>query len=690
MHDTSIPQPLKYLVDTNDFIVIVNAVFAEYIPLMQVEGLYLFQISADESHIRNIAESVKDDSGIQMPGELAVSEMAFLNHEMVIVDHHRMGNLPEGYRMLFAPVYIREKAAMYVGAMVRELRFSQEQLTLLSQVTLLIQSIAAQKNFEDSLESSYRLLEDVLDEIPTGVAVLDKNEKEVLLMNHMAAESIAVQNAMGMGLERYTASGEIHIDEIYEKETGLWFDVQFNNIQWINGEHVLICTAIDVTQKIKNQQRIEYQANNDYLTGLFNRMKCERDLSEIIENSVKTGERGVLLFLDLDNFKQVNDGLGHQYGDVLLQEIASGIQSIQHIENSCYRLGGDEFVIIIRPEVFGEITRIVEKISHMFNKPWTIMEVEYYCTMSMGLAIFPDHGTTVQDIIKKADYAMYEAKKGGKNRYLWYEENKSEGNKEQKELEETIRTAVVEEFREFELFYQPVVDVDGAIMGAEALLRLNSEKYGRMMPVEFIPVAEYLGLISHIGNFVLRDACKTLKEWNDRFDSNLKMHINISSVQLMSPYAVERIMGIIRESGADATNVVLDLSETAEFRDEDKAFSTLDILRAHGVKVSLDDFGTGDVSLSLLKRLDTYVVKVDSSFIKNAASDVFKNSVIHSVCAMSKDMKFKVCFEGVETEQQKEFATSAGADFMEGYLFGTAMHKIEFEKELMKEKNRNE
>ena len=167
----------------------------------------------------------------------------------------------------------------------------------------------------------------------------------------------------------------------------MWFEIRFTNLVWIDGSEVIVCTASDITQKKKSQQKIEFQAHNDFLTGLYNRMKCESDLKKIIKQSIKDGVKGALMFIDLDDFKHINDGLGHQYGDVLLQQIAAGLQSIVGLRGKCYRMGGDEFVAIVMPDMFSELERIANKVKDMFNKPWYLMETEYFCTMSMGLSL---------------------------------------------------------------------------------------------------------------------------------------------------------------------------------------------------------------------------------------------------------------------------------------------------------------
>ncbi len=287
MQEMSIPQLVKYLVDGDDFVNIADTIFHEYVGITAVDELFLMQISKDGRSLDRIAGVLADKDKTPVLTKYALEKAEFLNDEIQYISVSEFEcNKNEG-TLLFIPVYIREKTAMYVCAYKEHDTFIPLQVEKVSQITLIIQSIATRKNFEDSLENSYRLLEELLDEIPTGVAVLDNDRQNVLLMNKIAAESPSVQNAIGLGLVQFLESGESTITEIFENEYGSWYDVQFTEIEWINGEKVLLCTVIDVTQKVKNQQRIEYQANNDYLTGLFNRMKCERDLKEIVSKSIE-------------------------------------------------------------------------------------------------------------------------------------------------------------------------------------------------------------------------------------------------------------------------------------------------------------------------------------------------------------------------------------------------------------------
>ena len=446
------------------------------------------------------------------------------------------------------PIVINDMIAMYfvIFEQNEEHAYDDRKLQFIQDTARIIQSIAQKKIINNSLLSSYELLREILSNIGSGIIVCSQENGNVLFENDIAQNADEVRRTMKECIQDFFDKGcpmeDIRPVENYDAQSGLWFEVRFAPLNWLDGSPVIICTAVDITQKKKNQQKIEYQAHNDFLTGLYNRMKCESDLRKVIKNAVKDGTTGAVMFIDLDNFKHINDGLGHQYGDVLLQQVAAGIQGIAGLRGHCYRMGGDEFVIIIEPQLYDQLDRLVRIISDMFNRSWYLMGTEYYCTMSMGIARFPEHGSDVNELIKKADIAMYEAKKGGKNRYAYYSAGNDSGSIKQLDIENNMRQAVASECDEFIVFYQPVVDaVTRECVSCEALIRWNSKALGFMAPGEFIPLAEYLGLITSIGDFILEEACRQCKDWNEHGFPDFRININLSVVQLMQKDVVDNV-----------------------------------------------------------------------------------------------------------------------------------------------------
>ncbi|MDE5678808.1 MAG: EAL domain-containing protein, partial [Lachnospiraceae bacterium] len=369
----------------------------------------------------------------------------------------------------------------------------------------------------------------------------------------------------------------------------------------------------DITDKKACQEKIEQQAYTDFLTGLYNRICCERDLAWYVEDAKKRGVKGGLLYIDLDDFKHINDGLGHKYGDVLLKEISGALSRINGIRTTCYRVGGDEFVILVPPESYAEFDNIIADIQSVFTQPWNLHNGDYYCTMSMGIVTFPDDGDNVQDIIKKSDIAMYEAKNKGKNRCARYAEGTDSYSGRRLDMEKNMRDAAVAGYGEFEVYYQPIIDISQPALpctGAEALIRWNSATLGFISPAEFIPLAEYLGLINPIGSHVLQEACRECKKWNDNGYPGYKVNVNLSVVQLLQPDIVETIRQTLVETGVRPHNLTLEVTESLAINDMVRMKEILMNIKALGVRIALDDFGTGYSSLNHIREIPFDVIKV--------------------------------------------------------------------------------
>ena len=592
------------------------------------------------------------------------------------------------------PIKINGIKAMYVVISGIKDKTMEEIDGFIHSIVSVIQSTAQMRVTNHSLLSSYEVLKDILNNIGSGIIVCDRNSAAILFSNKVAAESKEIQNAIKECMQELMSSEEYksYLDrkkaydeddgtdyvkpyirpiEKYSAESGLWFEIRFTNLLWIDGSEVIVCTASDITQKKKSQQKIEFQAHNDFLTGLYNRMKCESDLKKIIKQSVKDGAKGALMFIDLDDFKHINDGLGHQYGDVLLQQIAAGLQSIVGLRGKCYRMGGDEFVAIVMPDMFSELERIANKVKDMFNKPWYLMETEYFCTMSMGIAVFPDDSKDVHEIIRLADIAMYESKKNGKNGYTFYDSCSKLNTARRLDIENSMRQAVTSGIEEFVVFYQPVVDVrTGECSSCEALVRWDSKALGFMGPGEFIPLAEYLGLITSIGDYVLEEACRRCKLWNDNGYPDFYINVNLSVVQLLQKNVVENIKRILDKTGVNPKNIVLEITESFAINDMQRVMDIITGLKKLGPRIALDDFGTGYSSLNYIKQLPLDIIKVDKTFIDDIVEDDYAQAFIKLIVDLSKTIGTKIVVEGVEHKEQFELLKSLGVDYIQGYYFG--------------------
>lgn len=602
------------------------------------------------------------------------------------------------------PIKINGIKAMYVVISGIKDKAMEELDGFIHSIVSVIQNTAQMRVTNNSLLSSYEVLKDILNNIGSGIIVCDRNSAAILFSNKVAAESKEIQNAIKECIQELMSSEEYksYLDrkkaydeedgtdyvkpyirpiEKYSAESGLWFEIRFTNLVWIDGSEVIVCTASDITQKKKSQQKIEFQAHNDFLTGLYNRMKCESDLKKIIKQSIKDGVKGALMFIDLDDFKHINDGLGHQYGDVLLQQIAAGLQSIVGLRGKCYRMGGDEFVAIVMPDMFSELERIANKVKDMFNKPWYLMETEYFCTMSMGIAVFPDDSKDVHEIIRLADIAMYESKKNGKNGYTFYDSCSKLNTARRLDIENSMRQAVTSGIEEFVVFYQPVVDVrTGECSSCEALVRWDSKALGFMGPGDFIPLAEYLGLITSIGDYVLEEACRQCRYWNEHGIPDFHINVNLSVVQLLQKDVAETVARILNKTGVNPKNIVLEITESFAINDMDRVLDIIKGIKKLGPRIALDDFGTGYSSLNYIKQLPLDIIKVDKTFIDDIVEDEYAQAFIKLIVELSDTIDTDIIVEGVENEAQLNILKELGVDYIQGFYYGKPVPAYEFEK----------
>lgn len=605
--------------------------------------------------------------------------------------------------LIVLPITISGSVNMYACFIEKDRvrNWQVEEIKFLNDSVKILQNILTRRIQKNSLAGSYASLETILDNVGGAVYVKDLITDTGLFANRNMRHSF----------ERELKDGSIHklleqeikaesgVSEIFMESREKWYELYYTRIKWVDGNPALLCALYDETEKKIYQKKIEQQAHMDFLTGLNNRMCCERDLARYVDEAYKTAQKGALLYLDLDDFKHINDGLGHQYGDVLLKAIAQNFQRIEGIENTCYRMGGDEFIIIVPPGNYDKLEQIVSSIKEIFMKPWFLKDSDYYCTMSMGIVDFQDEGEAVHDLIKKADIAMYEAKKSGKNRIARYSHEIGQKTGKRLDMEKNMREATAKGYREFEVYFQPIIDIQKKGLpctGAEALIRWNSTELGFIPPSEFIPLAEYLGLINPIGNYVLQEACKYCRNWNDNGYPDYKVNVNLSVVQLLQNDIVENVEKVIEETGINPHNLTLEVTESLAINDMERMKGILGRIKKLGVRIALDDFGTGYSSLNHIRELPFDVIKVDQSFIRNLETDVYAKSFIRMVAELAEAIGVNLCVEGVETKGQFEIVSGMHVSLIQGYYFDKPMQRAEFEKKyapkknVLKEKKKNE
>lgn len=530
---------------------------------------------------------------------------------------------------------------------------------------------------------------EILNNIGCGICICSSQEKVLFANERFAAffngkvDGKGVKELLSQALKDGKENGG---GELYFEESEKWFDVRRKNIRWLDQQMAELYTVYDITEIKRYQQRIERQANNDFLTGLYNRMRCEKDLDEQICLTRERDREGALLYMDLDDFKHINDGLGHQYGDVLLQGISNSLKGIPGIESSCYRMGGDEFIILVTDTVFSRLDRILEDICGIFEKPWFLKGADYYCTMSMGIVRFPTDGDTVQEVIKKADLALLEAKKAGKNRYKFYTAKEEGSSFKRLDLEKNMRNAIIDACNEFEVYYQPIVDISkpgNPCMGAEALIRWNCGNLGVVSPADFIPLAEYLGLINPIGDHVLLQSCRRCKHWNDSGHPEYKVNVNLSVVQLLRNDMADRVKDALQQTGLDPKNLTLEVTESLAINDMARMKQILGQIKNLGVRVALDDFGTGYSSLNHIREMPIDLIKIDRCFIEDLGRDEFADAFVRIVCELAAVIGMNVCVEGVEYERQYEILKEMQIHMIQGFYFDRPMKAEEFEKKYL-------
>ena len=662
---------------------------------LQVDSAQIFQLHKDGESMDVLCEwcapgvvSIYDKtSNLPIPKFLRTDKPLVLSSDGLDGElREEIGALGLCAVMIFPVISKDNKGSMMLALNHSRQRvtWNMQEIKFTADAVKILQSILTRRIQKNSLTSSYEALETILDNVGCAIYVTDKNTGNKLFANRKLQNTFAKElkeNKFAGLLQRGVSSGnDSGLYEIYHLERERWYDLTFKEISWVDGREAVIYSLYDITDKKLYQRKIEQQAYTDFLTGLYNRMCCERDLARQIDQAKKTNEVGALCYLDLDDFKHINDGLGHQYGDVLLKAISHSLQRIEGIQNNCYRMGGDEFVIVIPPEQYRRFDRIEEDIRQIFAKPWFLKDTDYYCTMSMGIVTFPDFGDSVADLIKKADIAMYEAKKSGKNRVARYNEGINSASGRRLDMEKNMRDATVDGYKEFEVYYQPIIDVQDGVecAGAEALIRWNSAKLGFIPPAEFIPLAEYLGLINPIGNYVLKEACMRCRKWNDA-GYPYKVNVNLSVVQLLQADVVEGVEKVIEETGIEPRYLTLEVTESLAINDMERMKKILDRIKALGVKIALDDFGTGYSSLNHIREIPFDMIKVDQSFVKELADDAYSQSFVKMVAELAETLGVNICVEGIETEAQYQVVRNMKVKYIQGYYFDRPMKCEDFE-----------
>jgi len=436
----------------------------------------------------------------------------------------------------------------------------------------------------------------------------------------------------------------------------------------------------DISDIKASEQQLEYLAHHDPLTELPNRLLFTARLNHAIKRSQRDGTLLAVLFIDLDNFKNINDSLGHPAGDALLKGMAQRLRNLLRDEDTVSRLGGDEFTVLLEqlpsPEKAGGIAA---KLVECFAAPFRLENNSLHVTGSIGIAICPTDGSDAATLLRNADAAMYKAKENGRNGFQYYTSELTKSAFERVLLENSLRSAL--KLDQFVVYYQPQISlIDGSLIGAEALVRWQHPEMGLVPPVRFIPLAEDTGLIGPLGEWVLRSACYQAKAWQDAGIKVDRVAVNLSGQQLRRKGLVDTVKDALYKSGLSPSSLELEITEGFIMEQAEQAIGVLEELKLLGVTLSIDDFGTGYSSLSYLKLLPITTLKIDQSFVCDIPRDPNDEAITRAIIALAKSLQLKVLAEGVETDEQRQFLQQEGCDQVQGFLFNPPLPVGDFEK----------
>jgi diguanylate cyclase (GGDEF)-like protein/PAS domain S-box-containing protein len=449
--------------------------------------------------------------------------------------------------------------------------------------------------------------------------------------------------------------------------------------QVVRVEDGVVVIVRDITERKEAEERISHMAHHDALTGLPNRTLLDDRIRQAMLQAQRYGSHVTVVFMDLDNFKLVNDTLGHKAGDELLKTIAQRMVESVRQTDTVVRLGGDEFVLVLlgQSDPTESITRVLHKIREAIAEPIYLEGQKLEVTSSMGLASFPEDGQDSETLLMNADAAMYQAKALGRNNYQFYTSEMNTRIHERLALQEGIRHAL--EHDEFYLDYQPQLDLhSGRIIGAEALIRWRHPQKGPVSPAEFIPLAEETGLIIPIGEWVLQAACRQNRAWQDAGMPPLVVSVNVSARQFKENNLIQQVKKALEQSGLNASQLELEVTESLIMQNVEQAVATMRELQAMGVQLSIDDFGTGYSSLSSLKSFPISRLKLDRSFVRDLPHDEDDKAIAKAVISLGHELELRVLAEGVETAEQLAFLHASGCDEMQGYFFSRPIPPADF------------
>jgi diguanylate cyclase (GGDEF)-like protein/PAS domain S-box-containing protein len=554
-----------------------------------------------------------------------------------------------------------------------------------------IQEVTEIRQVEDSL----RMLKEAIDCLPIGITLSDaagkiiySNPAEAEIHGYSREELVGKEASIfaptsqkkPLTTEQLNNMGLLKRESINVRKNGEAFPVQLTSlaVRSIDGRCLgIVTTCEDITGRKETEKKIHRLAYYDPLTGLPNRGMFLDRLHQALAFAHREERSVCLVFLDLDNFKDVNDTYGHDFGDKLLKQVAERLNDTMRESDTLARLGGDEFVVILTSITSHESTaNAAHRILGTFNQPFLIDDKKIFCSVSIGIAVYPDDGMDTESLLKCADTAMYHAKEEGKSQYRFFSSEMNQKIMRRVLLENSLRQGLDRD--EFFVKYQPQWDLKTSrMMGVEVLLRWQSLDFGMLPPSEFIALTENSGLIFELGQWVLRTACLQSKQWEMAGYHDFKVAVNISGKQLRQPDFLEMISSVLKETGVTPRCLELEFTESVIMEDAEKTIDTLRLLKKLGVQLSIDNFGTGYSSLNYLKHFPIDRIKIDRSFIADLDSGKSDAALVEAIISMGHSLHRKVLAEGVEHESQLEYLTELGCDEVQGFYLALPMNAEE-------------
>jgi diguanylate cyclase (GGDEF)-like protein/PAS domain S-box-containing protein len=623
---------------------------------------------------------------MNLAGEILYSNNKF-QELLIIPDADKLFNL-------FCESLIPELKEKYLNFTVRTIEYEGIKYTQYAhlsvdkkQIECYIFSFQERLKIEQKLRENEEKYRAIVRQISEGIILVDPVTKKIVEANnaycsllgysHQEITALTIHDLVATDPEindsiihQVQRNGlDVTQESIHRHSNNSLINVEVNISNVYFGAQKFICYAVrDVTQRKLAEEMLKYQACHDYLTELANRNLFNDRLEEAITELNDSKGNLAVIFIDIDRFKNINDTLGHDVGDLFLQQVSSRLKNCLRKEDLIARWGGDEFTILLhRINSKKDIDVLAKKILHTFKQPLRILDYQLYCHLSMGIAIYPEDGYTSEILVKNADTALYKQKEQGGNYYQYYLPSMNEQKKELLELESDLYEAI--QFNQFQLYYQPQINFKTQkIVGMEALIRWQHPHLGTVSPGKFIPLAEQTGFINTIGQWALFTACKQNKRWQNMGLPPLKMSVNLSPRQCQ-PELVSILKYILARTQLSPEYLELEITENSIMIHPELTKNVLEDITRMGITVSMDDFGTGYSSLGYLKKFPFHTIKIDQSFVRELKDDPEDLAIISAVVTLGKGFDLQIIAEGVETIEQLNLLTNLGCDIMQGYLF---------------------